>query len=310
MKHLKEIQVRSYKRFDVMSRRFFDDLYVFDMTCQSEIVGARAPFSRSNMGALPPEWLSYEDRSAVERYLMSYAERPLLCDSREGALLFVPNLAPSSSLGIVMRLELDVKYALKLIDHCGFEVELSNELLTLEKGRLGKRIKEKSIVIESLARDVKSCFGGLALSRDLPRRMNERLIKRIDAISYLVGCPVCLDFSGAELVDYGDFDEGVFCAFLLLSTLLARRLSETRGVDVALTKNEALGITVSAEISLVPNVKEMVPEIITLRSIANRKNMFFDFSVSGEHIYMCIAPANKDWSFLEIKHPDVFDWDN
>ena len=293
-----------------MSRRFFDDLYVFDMTCQNEIVGARAPFSRSNLGARPLEWLSYEDRRAVERYLMSYAERPLLCDSREGALLFIPNLAPSSSLGVVMRLELDVKDAIKLIEHCGFEVELSEELLAIEKGRLGKRIKEKSVVVEALAEDVELCFGGLALPRNLPRQMTERLIRRIDALAYLVGCPAFLDLDGYELVDYGDFDEGVCCAFLLLSMLLARRLSETRGIDVTLAKNESLGITVSAEISLIPDVKEMAPEIITLRSIASRKNMFFDFSVSEGEVCMCIAPANKDWSFLEIKHPDLFDWDN
>ena len=45
------------------------------------------------------------------------------------------------------------------------------------------------------------------------------------------------------------------------------------------------------------------------RGVGPARNTGMD-AASGEYIYMCIAPANKDWSFLEIKHPDVFDWDN
>jgi len=32
--------------------------------------------------------------------------------------------------------------------------------------------------------------------------------------------------------------------------------------------------------------------------------MFFDCSVGDSAVYACIAPANKDWSILGLKHGD------
>lgn len=305
------IQAPTYSRSDIVSREFFDELYVFDITCENEIVGARAPHSRLNMGVDPLRWLSYDDREVAQAHLMSYDTRPFLAESETDgkAILIISNLVPSSSLGVLMRLDIDARLALKLARYCGLDVICSEELLEQDIGRLGKRERESSGMIFSISESIDACFGGLLLPKKLPREMAEKIKRRIESISYLVGCPITLKCAD-QITDYGDLDEGLLCAFVLLSTLLARRASSTRGLDITVKVSEGLGIVVSAEMIADPSAKGLIPELLTMKAIASRKNMFFDFCIDNGEIYMSMAPSEKDWSYIELKSPDYFDWDN
>ena len=139
--------------------------------------------------------------------------------------------------------------------------------------------------------------------------MAEKIKKRIEGISYLVGCPVTLKCA-EQITDYGDLDEGILCAFVLLSTLLARRASSTRGLDITVKISEGLGIVVLAEMVADSSARGLMPELLTMKAIASRKNMFFDFCIDNGEIYVSIAPSDKDWSYIELKSPDDFKWDN
>ena len=304
------ITAPSFSRTDIISREFCEELYLFDITCENEIVGARAPHSRLNMGADPLKWLSYGDREVAQAHLMSYDSRPFLTASEDDgkAILVISNLAPSSSLGVLMRLDIDARLALKLARYCDFDVIVSEELLAQDIGRLGKRERESSGIISSIFEDIERCFGGLSLPKKLPREMAEKIKRRIEGISFLVGCPVTLKCA-ERITDYGDIDEGVLCAFVLLSLLLARRVSSTRGLDLAVEVRERLGTVVLAEMVADPSAKGLMPELLTMKAIASRKNMFFDFCIDNGEIYISIAPSDKDWSFIGLKSPDDFDWD-
>ena len=288
---------------ELINRRFFDELYLLDMTCDCEVVGARASHSRLRLGDRPLEELSDDERSIVESHLLNYGSRPYLTELGGSAVLLIPSLAASGSLGIMMKTDIDGCLFLKLARYCGFETEVSEDILKRPLGRLGKLGREKSGIIHSISEELERGFGEIR-EKDIA----DRIRKRAEGMSYLTGAPIGLKLS-EKLDDCGPFDEDLLCAGLLLFLLLARRVSRTRGLDVWIENKERLGLTVSAEIVSDTEPDDLMPEIITLKSIAYRKNVFFDFSINDGEINISFSPSVKEWSYLELKAPDEFDWD-
>lgn len=155
-----------------------------------------------------------------------------------------------------------------------------------------------------------SALQRMALPNEFPRDITDILRERIKDIASVVGVRACIDMGDEPIIDYGNFEEGIFRAFVFLSLLLARRISETRGVDISVSISERLGIIVSTSFSIYQKNDGFFPEISTLRGLAIRKNIYFDCAADEHVICFSIAPAIKDWSKLGLKHSDIFDWDS
>ena len=306
----------AYSRADIISRRFCEKLYIFELMGARRIITSRAPQSQRFVGESPLDWLPEEERREVARYLVSYSQIPFLTVCDKGTLLFLPHLAPSNSLGAVMLFDMSAGDILRLADEIGVEISLADSLENkgVKRSVMRVALKKKLEDLGAVVSDISDCFGGLQDKKEIPRDLTHVLQKRINCLSYLVGCPVCLNMKTSVYNDYGDFDEGLFVAFTLVMLMLARRISVTRGADITLDFGERLGTVISVDIPIDKSVldrgDDLWNEIFALKGIAKRKNMFFDCSVGDSAVYACIAPANKDWSILGLKHGDYFYWNS
>ena len=187
-----------------------------------------------------------------------------------GEFVFLPYLMPSSSIGIAVKSNSE-----------------SNASAVAKKLCALKRIE---------------------MNGEFPRDITAILRERISLMAKLAGVRVCIDMGREPVVDFGFFEEGIFRAFVFLSLLFARRASETRGEDISVTMNERLGMILTASFSIYPQNDGFFPELTVLRSLAMRKNIYFDCAADGKSISFSISPVTKDWSKLGLKQDDFFDW--
>ena len=258
------------KEIEIEPCIFNENIYLFDLAEGEKIICACSPFEEMYLDGDPFFDIDKENIPKIKEHLKSYSEEPLFVEGESGTVVFLPYLMPSSSIGIAVRSE-----------------------------KTAKDITEKM-----------SAFKKMELPDEFPRDITDALKDRIKLASELVGGRVCIDVGDEPIIDYGNFEEGLFRAFVFLSLLLARRVSETRGADVSVSVNERLGIIITTEFSIYQHNDGFFPEISTLRGLAMRKNIYFDCAIDERGISFSMAPAIKDWSKLGLKQDDYFDWNS
>ena len=299
-----------YTRADISFRRFEDRIYVFDLASDNKIITARAPMEELFAGEDIISWLDEGDREETINYLLGYSEIPFLVRSKKGPMIFLANTVPSSSLGVAILSVLSVEDIVRVAKEIGDNITLASSISNEDVAvcRISKRIRE---LAEDRKKDklaIDEGLGGINAKKKIPKEVKSSIFERINALSYLVGCPACIETRGREIMDYGDFEEGMFASFILTALMMARRWSATRGIDILVFEEKSMGIIVDLEMPIDEGEREIVPEIELFSNIAKRKNMYFDYALGKGYVYARFILATKDWAYLEVKHKDVFDW--
>ena len=300
-----------YNRADISFRRFEDRIYVFDLASDNKIITARAPVEELFAGEDIISWLDECDREETLDYLVGYSEIPFLVRSKKGSMIFLANTVPSSSLGVAILSALSIEDIVRIAKEMGAELALSSSLASedLTVRRISKRIRElaEDRIKEKIAID--EGLGDINAKKQIPKDVKSSILERINALSYFVGCPACIETRGREIMNYGDFEEGMFASFILTSLMMARRWSSTRGIDILVFEEKSMGIIVDLEMPIDEGIRDILPEIGLFNNIAKRKNMYFDYSLGQGYVYARFILATKDWAYLEVKHKDIFYWD-
>lgn len=140
----------------------------------------------------------------------------------------------------------------------------------------------------------------------MPRTPKE-LIK---AIAALAGIPLKVQTRMGDGDWNDDVDMGVFISFMLVLLLFVRRTSDTRSADVFIDRDRDLGVSVKIELPITDPGNMDIGELIALDSIAQSKNIFFDYAIHDDCACVGFSPIPLDKIFIELKAGDEFIWDS
>ena len=293
---------------EIMAKPHADRCYVFDLFGDGTLVTSRAPEAAALRSESVQDYFAPSVWQEVRAHLLSYSPLPLVVDCRLGTGVVFPDLAAASSLGVLCLPSIPRERLIRLAKSgaCGtFALSASTGDVRM---RMSKRTWDFLPAFEVWMTEMKQGIGDLALpsGRDPREPIHAILHQRMLALSYYTGTPISI-FDLREITSVGDFDFPLFVAFLLLSLCLGRRVAIDRSVTVRLQMTSfggACSITMAVPHAL---CAEQQQELLTMRAIAERKNIPFDYVDSEEILCLRFAPVCKDWSYLELKSPDLFD---
>lgn len=301
------------ERYDlnrVMGRRFFEDCLLFDMANEGRIVSGRAPVCRLRIGESFLGFLSESDRERLRGFLFGYpTERSVLVlDTEIGIAIILPTLMPSSAIGVALIPDMERRAVLRLIGRSeGLSVILEESLAAEGQRRMRGDEKARAEVLERIFADVERCFWdprarSLSEGADMTSLLKSRVLRWSD----FVGCPVL--FGRIDpLLAVGAFDFSLFDACVWMMLCLCRRLSPDRSATVSLTRSsDVAAVTVKGTLDGEGHL--ILSEAEWLNEIAAKKNMVFEWAVDAERFYLRFAPINRDWAYLGLKQPTIFDW--
>ncbi len=293
----------------IMAVTHHDGCYVFDLFDDGMLIAARAPEAKRPRVESIREHLDMVTWDELRAHLLSYSPLPMVVDSAWGTGIVLPALAPDASFGVlcVPNIPRDILIRLAKSGLCG-EFALASSTADI-RARMGKRTDAYLPIFRAWTEELEAAFEPLILprERDVREPMNALLGERMLRLSRYVGCPITQNDHGA-LVNYGDFEYPLFAAFFLTVLCLARRVATDRSAELSLGMT-AFGGTVSVTMAKREDVKtEDIQELITLRALAERKNMPFHYVEEDGLLCIRFSPVSKDWSYLELKSPDTFTW--
>ena len=292
-----------YARF-VRSRRFFEDFLVFDVSDDGRIVAGRAPVSRMSwLGDSLWSHMSWTDRESVRSFLLSYESRPMIAKTDLGIALILPALMPGASAGVAVFPQMNPSALFQLLIRDKDSFLWSGELRNQEKGRMTKEMRRRAPELAETLREIRFCFGNLEPSEiQAGERIESALIQRARLLSRFVGCPVRIT-EYEPLTNYGEFDFSMFSAFVLGVLCFCRRLIPLREAELLLCRHPD-GVSVTIRMAChCPGAKRM-PELIWLESLASRKYMLLEQSLSPSVLQLRMVPTRHDWSYLGLKEPN------
>ena len=294
---------------EIMACKHMDACYLFDLYDDGMLIASRAPAGKSPQSESIRSYFDLATWDEIRNYLLSYPTQPMVADSRLGTGIVIPSLTPSSSLGLfcVPNLPRDLLIRLAKLGLCGeFVCTASTADI---RARRSKRTEACLPNFEEWTARLHDAFYDLMLpiNRDFHQPINACLHDRMLSLARYVGCPITWDDRG-EIVSYGDFDYPLFVSFFLTILCLARRVATDRSVCATLGMT-AFGGTVSLTMAKREELcAEEMQELLSLRAIAERKNILFDYTEEQGMLCIRFSPVSKDWSYLELKAPDVFSW--
>lgn len=296
---------------EIMAGVHTDSCYVFDLFDDGMLIASRAPACKSPQSESIRAYFDLKTYEEVRAHLLSYATSPMVVDSRMGAGVVIPSLAPASSLGVlcIPDLERDLLIRLAKSGECGEFVCASST--SDIRARMSKRTATAKPAFEEWMARLREAFYDLSLppAQRFHNPINDRLHDRMLCLARYVGCPITWRDHG-DIVSYGDFDYPLFVSFFLTVLCLARRVATDRSIRAGLGMT-SFGGTVSVVMRKREEFfVEQMQELLSLRTIAERKNILFDYAEDGELLCIRLSPVSKDWSYLELKAPDPFSWIN
>lgn len=293
----------------IMAIQHTDRCYLFDLFDNGRIIASRAPFSQSPQGESICEYLSPVTFDEVRAHLLSYSSLPMVVDSTLGTGMVFPVLTPASSLGIFCVSNLPRDLFIRLA-----KTEESEEFVFASttsdiRARASKRTAAYREGFEEWITAVRGAFEGEDLKIALPPNatLNDILGEHALRLSRYLGCPITWSERGC-VMNYGDFDYPLFVAFAAALLCLARRISADRSAQITLGTT-GFGGTVSVRmLKREGSLAEQMQELLSLRALAERKNILFDYAEDDAFLAVRFSPVNKDWSYLELKASDPFAW--
>lgn len=293
----------------IMASVHTDSLYLFDLYDDGMLLSSRAPACRSPQSESIRRYFDPAIWDEIRSHLMSYSTIPMVADSRLGTGIILPTLVPASSIGVfcVPTIPRDLLIRLAKSGVCGDFVCASST--SDIRARMSKRTTACMPEFEAWMARLQEVFYGLSLpcDRDPRRPINSLLHDRMLSLSYYVGCPITWCDRG-DLVSYGDFDYPLFVSSFLTLLCLCRRVATDRSLRATLGMT-TFGGTVSVTMTVRDGeCAEQMQELLSLRALAERKNILFDYAEGEGMLCIRLSPVSKDWSYLELKAPDAFSW--
>jgi len=294
---------------EIMAGVHTDACYLFDLYDDGMLIASRAPACKSPQSESIRRYFDPSSWDEIRAHLLSYSTTPMVVDSRLGTGVILPTLAPAASLGVlcVPSIPRDLLIRLAKKGVCGEFVCASST--SDVRARMSKRTTACIPEMEAWMARLKDVFYDLALSpeRDLREPINTLLHDRMLELARYVGCPITWNDRG-DIFNYGDFDYPLFVAFFLTVLCLCRRIAPDRSI-CATVGMTSFGGTVSVTMTKREELcVEHMQELLSLRAIAERKNILFDYAKEEGRLCIRLSPVSKDWSYLELKAPDMFSW--
>ncbi len=288
-------RIREVLSDERMSRRFYSDLFLFDLADEGRIVAERCPKIRSRVGGHLAELAEGETLSLIGDYLREYRSDPLIVGLEDGVGIVLPYGAPSASLGILLIPTLPRRALLRALRR---ERERhfvwQDALLAESDGYRSADTAEIRAATDSLLWEIEICS-----------RIGDEggdISSRIHSFSCLAGCPISaplMDFEESE-----EIDRGLFHVILLVSLLLCRRISASRMATILLDEGRTerrIGIKIPDPVRA---EGRDAWELIFLRTLSDRKRIPFDYVASDLFLTLSFCPARMEWSYLGIKQPE------
>ncbi len=295
---------------EIMAISHRDSCYIFDLFDDGLLVSSRAPMEQSPQSESLQRYVDPITWEEIRAHLLSYSSIPLVVDTKWGTGIVIPTLAPASSLGVlcVPSIPRDLLIRIAKVGLCGtFALASSTNDI---RARQSKRTAACLPYFRDWMARVSESFDSLTLPKEQDPRepINDILRAHMLRLSRYVGIPVTISEQDS-LYSYGDFDYPLFVAFILTVFCLGRRVATDRSVRVRLDMT-AFGATVRVAMTKGENISsEQLQELVSLRALAERKNILFDYAEQGDMLCIRISPVSKDWSYLELKAPDLFEWE-
>ncbi len=315
MENLQELF--SYRKQDVqavMERSFFEDCLLFDVANEGRIVACRSPRCRDRTGEYFFDLLTPDAAGELRAYLLGYHTKPIITETRFGIAVVVPTVMPSSALGIAVLPQMERRTLLRLLSRIEKQKDSEDEMFawsgSLREEAQGRAVPDMAVrreALEEIMTDIRLCLYEYApTNASKVCRIDEYLEQQLYRLSYFAGCPIDL-IRKEKIMSYGDFDFALFTAYMLSVLFLCRRIAPCRKADILLMSSE-LGGMAEIRIGMEGKPSTIFSEILWMEALAASKNIYFDYAMGEELLQLCFVPVNRDWSYLELKAHQDFDW--
>lgn len=294
-----ETALLSYDKAE--TRLFFEHCYLFDMQKQQCVVAYRAPSKDAPIPTTVSDRLTAEEWDVMEKHLMKVVEQPLICRCGGELCILVPSLAGSASLGLLIFPHMEEERFLCLARRDADFFAFAPGCEPPTGCRSSAKTRAMLPQYEAILRDIRCCLCNLLPTSPygVERDIGERLAALVADLSSFCGCPVRLAQNG-PLLDHGDLDVSLLTAFLLMSLLMARRISRDRRAEVILTQSRE-GCSATVRFAMAEDEQDYWLEHSTLSEIANQKNLLFEAGYADGLCELRLLPMRVDWSYLGLK---------
>ena len=243
-------------------------------------------------------------------HLRSYETSPLILKTHIGsAVIFTDIFASTSTFAAVF---LDTEKKGRLIPLLSRNEDASH--LIYSENALKRYIPKRDV---KLVEDFKIMLNNINTAFNMARfrfvRRDESCVEKvydsIKAISNIVGCSLTLSHTD-ELICDDRFDKQAFVAYILGMLMLCKKESRTNSAAIALSSQNG-GIAAEISFDSKQKLSRMTcPMIEALAVFAENNNILFEFVSNEGSVKTKLLPIRLDWSFLELKSDQKFDWDN
>lgn len=300
---------QEYTPLTVMARPHADRCYIFDLADDGMLIASRAPFAEEAQSESIRAYLSLGTWEELRAHLLSYSVCPMVVDTHLGTGVVLPTLTPDASLGVLCIPTIPRDLLVRLAG-CGRygDFVLASSLSDI-RIRQSSRTEAARPAFLAWTNELLRVFDVGALPTECDRLfpINVFLRERAHQLASYLGCPIEWHEYG-DVTNYGDFELPLFTAFLLNALCLARRVATNRRAYVSIGTTN-FGCTVGVRfLKREGTVTEHLQELLSLRALAERKNLLFDYAEGEGMLHIRFAPVSKDWSYLELKTPDLFGW--
>lgn len=270
-----------------------DSCFVFDMSRRGRLVACRTGrITQSPRGI--GDIMSEDELSALEEYLMSYDERPMIVSTLFGWALAISWMFPSTSLCILSVADIGGEAFFRVASKEGWDVALSpsaaKRRFRITGIREGHREESRRLWLS-----LSVCFAPICHERDVACELRDRAL----AIAAYVSREARVSVD--KLISVPDeIDAPLYVAFLLLLMLGGKASAACECAKISVSDRER-GI----EAVIIEQTGRRGARIFELLSeICGRSNAPFEYFCEDGRVYSRIVPLRRDWAYLGIKSPE------
>ncbi len=293
-----------YFKPNVSISEIYDDRCIFDLSRGCKIIVSCADKAYRKMGETIYDVMGIDEAEELRQYLLEYGELPMAVSTDFGIAIAIPWLAPSSSLGILIFPYVGGAELCRVARRKGWKLKLSSAV-----SAMGLRSSKRSYAEEDtcvrhweLIHEALSPYSSLSNDRLPSGDITAMLEDRVYALSYYTCCPaglVCHD----AVEEFGTFDFSLFTAFVLVFMMCARIVSGRSEISVSFESN-SIGTVIRMSFTVAKRKGSKIVGVDDFRTLAMRKNLFFEYMVGDGVAHVRFSPISPDWALLGLKSPD------
>lgn len=282
---------------NITSKKLCFSAAILNFTPMTVISSLNAPKSR------PILLSSFNDEqlAEIEKYLKSYAEKPYVIEVGGDAYIVIPSLYPTSTLCLLLRMDIEAKVLFRLIGEKPELFTVSENTVTAP-ARMSARLDAQKKMFFEFCDGLERAF--MYLDRFSLSFSDDEVIdgycEQVAALSEFLAVPL-------ENIIVNSSDDGVpiksnfalFTAFCTEIMMLARNEATDRKISVVL---DFFGgsLVVKLSFKTVENIR-ITNETFLWEYLSADKRMLFEYHNEGGRFCVTFQPIFIDWSYLGIK---------